>query len=303
VIARLARTAFVVAAGLVLAGCAHTGASGAGVPREEVVRLEPAEADAVIAAWNARVERLERYWARVTIVVDAVDQTGEAVREQAEGHLQIERPRNVALSLGKLGETYLYLGSNEERYWWIDAVDRDARTAITGRHDRITAAKAARLGVPVHPLELIEVIGLMPVPAGAVVERGRVAEGDGVVDLVTRAPGGGAIRRVLDPETFLPIRIEVFDRTGEVVLSALHEAPQIARVGDDLRARPIVPGRLIVDAPTVPATVRLAMYDAENKLIRAIAFDYDRLLRSFRVGDVRDLDREAAGDPARGGER
>jgi len=84
----------------------------------------------VVAAYNARVSAFGRVWARVTAVYRGVDDAGNRLSEQAEGHLQIERPDRVALSLGKLGETYLYLGSNESRYWWIDLVDAAGRPVL-----------------------------------------------------------------------------------------------------------------------------------------------------------------------------
>jgi hypothetical protein len=278
---------------LILSGCAHDQPVNPEEPPSEFIpELDAQEA---ITAWNSRVERLERLWARVTVVVNTVDAAGEAVTEQAEGHLQIERPRGVALSLGKLGETYLYLGSNDERYWWIDVVDRENRAAVTGRHAAVTMEKAARLGVPVHPLELVEVLGLTPIGDGAVV--------DGTT-VTTPTATGGRVVRFVDPETFEPVRIDVVDAAGELVLSASHEAYQLASVRDDTRVKPRVPGRVIVEAPTVPATVRLALYDPENRDIREIAFDFDRLLKAFRVETVYDLDATAAvGDMGESGAR
>lgn len=267
---------------LLLSGCAHDRPARPEEPPTDLIpELDAREA---ITTWNTRVERLERLWARVTLVVNTVDPAGDAVTEQAEGHLQIERPRGVALSLGKLGETYLYLGSNDERYWWIDVVDRDNRAAVTGRHAAVTMEKAAQLGVPVHPLELVEVLGLTPIGEGAVVRGATVT---------TTTATGGRVVRALDPGTYEPVRIDVVDRAGQIVLSASHEAYQLASVRDDTRVRPRVPGRVIVEAPTVPATVRLALYDPENRDIRAIAFDFERLLKAFRVETVYDLDASA----------
>ncbi len=288
------RTHACVISALLLSGCAHDRpATPEGPPTDMIPEMDAREA---ITTWNTRVERLERLWARVTVVVDTVDGAGKAVTEQAEGHLQVERPRGVALSLGKLGETYLYLGSNDERYWWIDVVDRENRAAVTGRHDAVTMEKAARLGVPVHPLELVEVLGLTPIGVG--VGEGAVVRG---ATITTTTATGGRVVRVLDPTTYEPVRIDVLDRAGEMVLSASHEAYQLASVRDDTRVRPRVPGRVIVEAPTVPATVRLALYDPENKAIRAIAFDFEGLLRAFRVETVYDLDATAGAGGAGAG--
>ncbi|MEM1185822.1 MAG: hypothetical protein AAGI53_12585 [Planctomycetota bacterium] len=265
---------------LVLVGCGSTPEAAAPVPRVEV---DPA---AIREAWAKRTERLERLWARVTVVVDTVDEEGKPVKEQAEGHLQIEQPRGVSLTLGKLGENYLYLGSNDERYWWIDRVDSDRRYAVTGLHELITSRKAEALGVPVHPLELIEFMGIKPLPEDAEFVPG--AE-PGTIEVV-RSLATGSLTWVLDAVTATPNRVVVKAPDGSVSISARHEAYQFARVRDDLRIRPRVPGRVVVEVPELSARVRIALYDPENKPIRSVAFDYDRLIRGLKIDQVRDLD-------------
>lgn len=284
---RSARASVVIAAAVlaVLAGCASDRPDPAPAPSTVV----PVDPEAITAAWNARVADLDRLWARVTLVVNTVDAEGEPVREQAEGHLQIERPRRVALSLGKLGETYLYLGSNDERYWWIDAIDRDNRVGVLGRHELVTPRKAAALGVPVHPLDLVELIGILPLPDNTTFTNG---DEPGTID-ATRPVGAAELTWVLDAESYTPRRAVLTGPEGEVLLEAEHEAYQFARVRDDLAARPRVPGRVVVNVPSIPARVRLALYEPENKPIKPVAFDQERLFRAFRVDTVHDLDETA----------
>ncbi|MEM7754461.1 MAG: hypothetical protein AAF297_02380 [Planctomycetota bacterium] len=286
---------------LVLAGCAHRETPSEPQPIAAVDIDEAAIRD----AWAARIVGLDRLWARVTVVVRTVDAEGESVREQAEGHLQIEQPRGVALGLGKLGETYLYLGSNDERYWWIDRVDSDNRVAIVGRHELVTPRKAASLGVPVHPLGLIELLGIQALPEDVEFEPG--PEPGTIAAVRTFAQDGPAGRSarltwILDAESYEPRRVTVFDSDGQIAIDAAHEAYQFASVRGDTRLRPRVPGRLMVEIPGIPASVRFALYDPENKPIKPVAFDADRLFRAFRVGEVIDLDAEvsAAGDFAQG---
>lgn len=279
---------------LLLAGCAGPGETETSRPVAPRA-LEPGTKDAIFDAWANRVVGLERLWARVTVVVDTVDAEGEPVREQAEGHLQIVQPRRVALTLGKLGETYLFLGSNDERYWWFDTVDRDRRVAVTGRHAVVTPRKAAALGVPVHPLELIELLGIVaPTPEDRVAFRAEPGPAAGEIALVRDLPAG-RLTWVVDDQRFEPVRVEIADDTGAVVLAAAHEAYGFARVRENLAARPRVPGRVIVEVPGIPARVRLALYEPENREIRPVAFDYERLLRAFRIDTVRDLDAESVG--------
>jgi hypothetical protein len=70
-------------------------------------------AEDVLEAHNARAAALDRLWARASVQVTGADENGR-LSEQAEGHLQIDQPDRVALSLGKLGKVQLYLGSNAE---------------------------------------------------------------------------------------------------------------------------------------------------------------------------------------------
>ena len=163
---------------------------------------------------------------------------------------------------------------------------------MTGRHELSTLAKTASMGVPVQPLELLVLLGITPLP-----ERARPIrpETPGTIELVAPLDKGGAIRWVLDPETDEPVRIDVASGAGVMVLGSEHERYGFVRDRDDLRARPRVPGRIFIDVPEIPARVRLALYDPENKDIRPIAFDFERLVRAFRVDDVRDLDERSAG--------
>ena len=140
---------------------------GAAQHETRTPRAEAPSYDEVAARYNDRVAPAETFWARASIRVEGRDAEGGRLSEQAEGHLQIERPRRLALSIGKLGETHLYLGSSDDVYWWMDLIDKDDAFAVFGRHEYVTPDKAAQLGVPVHPLDLIDAIALSPLPEGA----------------------------------------------------------------------------------------------------------------------------------------
>ncbi|MEM7622456.1 MAG: hypothetical protein AAF235_04560 [Planctomycetota bacterium] len=287
-------------------GCESHGSQAGGDAAPD--RGEPLPADEaadVVERYNARIERLERLWARLTIVADGVDAEGSPFREQGEGHLQVARPDHVALTIGKLGDTRLYLGSNEERYWWIDVIDPSRKTALVGTHADATPDKTARLGMPVQPLDLVELLGVLPMPADGVrAVRRRDAEGEPFIGVVfDRVRSGAQVFIELDPANLEPRRISIVvpdpqRPAAPFITSAKLDRYQIVTVNDDRRARPRVATRFLIHSVVTPGVVRVALYDPENRPIRDIAFDLDRLLRAYRVEDVIDLDDDGGIDRA-----
>lgn len=257
-------------------------------------RLAPDREQAALAAYDARVSRLERFWARVTLVINAADASGERFREQGEGHLQIELPRRFALTLGKVGDPRLYLGSNDTVYWWIDTIDSDRRFGAVGRHDLVTQDKVEALGLTIRPLDVIELLGIRPLaddgsaalPAAQVSER---ADTPGVLRIVARREADLTVLIEVDAERSEPRSIALV-RGGVVVAQGLLSDYQPVVVTDDRTQRPRVATQLEIRAIGLDGAVRLALYDAENRPLRDVAFDVDRLLKAYRVREVLDLD-------------
>ena len=285
---------------LCLSGCAsldplvgqHEGAAQREPARPRSERAGPAYEE-IAAIYNERVAPAESLWARASIRVDGRDAEGGRLREQAEGHLQIERPRRLALSIGKLGETHLYLGSNDEVYWWMDLIDKDEPFVIFGRHERVTPEKASQLGVPVHPLDLIDAIALSPLPEAGP-GSGAAWTSDGK-ELVVRAPGRWGARRMwLDPDTFEPRRVEIEDDRGELLLAAELSRYEHVRKQGDATIRLRLATRYEIQTAGLDATVRINLFEPKIRAIRPIAFDLPRLLASYRVEQAWDLDAPSA---------
>ncbi len=238
---------------------------------------------------NARSERLGRLWARATVVVDSVVD-GEARRDQADGYLQVVRPTKLSLSLGKsIDRMYFFLGSDEERYWWVDTLDAEQRVALVGTHARATAARAAEFGVPVHPLDLIELLGISGLP-----EEGETPRWDAEVGgwAVTVAARFGERRVVYDHVERLPRLIELFGEDGELAARArLGDYKRLTEF-DGVGLRPEVAKTITIELPRLEATVLfdLGATKSIERLPREIVFDLEALLRRERVSDVRDLD-------------
>jgi hypothetical protein len=192
---------------VVLGGCVTDGG-----PRYPEPAVVPGYAEAA-ARFNARVARLDRVWSRVNLTLRSPKERGGTSVERAEGYLQLEQPDRTSLSIMKLGETYFSLGSDAEGYWWLDMSERDRKTALYGLHAEATPELVGRLGLPVHPRELLDLFGITPLPVRAEGEPAEpgVADWDGKRGMLRVETGAMWGRRVVwfDPVTMAPQRVEL----------------------------------------------------------------------------------------------
>ncbi len=253
-------------------------------PRYEVLR----------GVYNARCAKIPRLWARVTVRVISHEEDGSRRVDQGDGVLQIVKPSRVSLSVGKsIDRMYYYLGSDEERFWWVDVMDRDASVALVGTHAGARRERAEEFGVPVHPLDLLELLGITALPedGGAVVWNGQV--GGWMVELPGR---WGARRVVVDPVAYLPIAVVLLDADGAAAAGSRLES--YARI-DESDAPGLHPEmarrvRIGLERLGVEVILDLGAVKSVERLPRDIAFDLDGLLRRERVREVRDLDEPAS---------
>lgn len=253
-------------------------------------------------AHNDRVAPLWRLWARTTLIVEQLDpdDPGGLLRDQAEGHLQLEQPDRFALSVTKLGDIYFYLGSNAERYWWIDRLTED-RVALFGRHSRATPELAQLLGIPIHPLDLMDLLGVTPLPDDSGLEIGPRTEGEvgwtaeGAVAVTVPARWGWR-RVVLDPLTYEPSRVEMLDAGGGVVLASALSRYGSVRIRGQGVPGPGVARRAVIESRDTGARVTMDLYEPENRELSEQAFNFEALVRAYvRGGEVIDLDEYAEG--------
>ncbi|MEM0984362.1 MAG: hypothetical protein AAGI17_10475 [Planctomycetota bacterium] len=281
-------------AALALAGCqsapSEAPASDVAAAAEPVAQAPAYEQ--IAPRYAARVRPMSRLWTRVTARYWGEDASGNPLNEMAEGHLQVVRPDDVALSLGKLGETYLYLGSNPEKYWWIDLLDADNSVALVGTHAEATPRRIAALGLPVRPPDLIELLGVTEIAA----EGGRVDFGEREGELIVTSPRPvGWVRLWVDQETLEPRRIALLEESGDERIHADLEAYQrLLGVVSETLFR--VPRRAVVNAAGEEWTVRLTLNEPRtNHSIRDdLVFNPDRLFQRFGVKDIIDLDERVA---------
>jgi hypothetical protein len=211
----------------------------------------------------------------------------------------------VALSLGKqiTSEVYFYLGSNDQRYWWLDRLDPDRGVAYIGTHANATPERATRLGAPVHPLDLLDLLGITPLPEGEDqaapdgVQVGFSPDGESIMVAV---PGRFGTRRVwFEPDDFMPRRVEILDAQGRVAVRSTLEDDALVEVSEDSRQRPLMASEVRVQVPGTPSSVRLRMSRLENRGTRQreTPFDDAAVLRAYPVDRVEDLDALALEEP------
>lgn len=265
----------------VLGGCCSGPKVQPPIPRGPV----PAYAD-VAAAYNTRVQHLDRLWARTTIRFVSVDPEGKEIDEQGEGHLQIVLPRKLYLTVGKVGETGYELGSNDTRYWWIDVRGKSAQV---GEHVNFDASAAGAAGLPVHPLDLVEVLGITPLGPDATT----MAWSDDGRRLLLRAPARvGDKVLALNPETYEPLEIRLIDSDGQPKVLSVLEDPLTVKLPDDSWVRTRTLSRIEISVPSTRTSITLWMDTLENRGsgIKERAFDFEALVREYGVIEVQSLD-------------
>lgn len=276
-------------------------------PRPSPVRL-PTATDAPLpayedfaAAYNERVAGLPRLWARTVGRIWFPDEDGRIKTEQVEGHFQYLAPDRMLLTFDKVGQTYGLMGSNEERYWWIE-LDRERRAHV-GDHSLVTPERIADLGLPIYPRDVIELMGITPLPeSGSAATLARSEDGRMLVATAPMRPRAGqspaatvGSRRIfVDPATHEPHRIEMLGTDGRLRIVAelsRYERISIPGGGPEL-PRPRVPGEVFVTTVGQEAQMRLRLYEPEagSRRPREGVFDFDRLVQSYSVREVISLD-------------
>lgn len=291
-----ARLALVGALAATLAGGCTIDELGSGRPSGAAARGEPPAYEDIAEAYNRRVDGLERLWAHAVVRVEGEDAQGKALREQAEGHLQVVLPDRLALSMGKVGKPLLQLGCDESRYWWFDALANEP-VGLVGRHELATPRKSAALGLPVHPLDLIELIGMTPLPAG---DRTVGWSKDGTL-AVFNVPARWGSRWVwVDPQTLEPMKIALADESLAILAEAELSHYEIVRIEGDATRRPMIATRAVIRTPAFDGFARITLSDPRNRTISNVPFDFEGLQQRYGVAEPVDVDDPRLWAEARG---
>lgn len=170
--------------------------------------------------YNAWAGRLTTLWSRVDATIQYRDRDGGLKLEEAEGYLIGRPPGNVALSLGKLGQTGLWVGRNDTRYWMFELHDSD--TAYVGELKNFGRPCSRLLRWPVQPAELPLIMGWRPLPVTGLTRLPRVTVQDGYATFIVP---GTRLRYWVDPNTGRPARIEALGRDGQPQLICVLRKP------------------------------------------------------------------------------
>lgn len=322
---------------LMLACCSSPSPKATGLsPGRGVVSSASAQSPAgvpsvaeAIAAHNQRVADLSRLRTPVTMVIDAPDPSDDNPdrrrRDQLEGNLQLIQPANVSLRIDKVSQTLFVLGSNQQRYWWVEFTD--PRRAFVGDMAQATPAKVARFGLALHPLDLLELAAITPLSptarGGWDASRKDITQAGGVLRVRDRlisaafaseasrsgggsgSDGGWGWREVLfDPATLQPRAVWLLSPDGRAI--AWSELDQYVEVPVDGKGQS--PARIASRIRAVVWTERgedrieMSLSQPENagNRIRTGQFDLDRVLDTYEVADVIDIDALIASEANQG---
>lgn len=288
---------------LVVAGCNCAGRpdlptlNGSG----RLVNLADHPYEVVASAMNARAERLERLYSAVTVRVWYIGKQGEDEVDQLDGALHVVQPTNIALSLQKVGVDVAALGASTRFYWYMDLLADDPIASI-GTHERANPDQLSDLGVPVHPLDLLLLMGHSRVPETPTQGLESLGVSANGTHLLLRAPARwGVVEYTLDPQDYTPVRVTIrrAPRLPPALTSDMLDGIEfVDRTNPDLPPV-VVPERMLIDVPALEARVRLRLLDphASRRRPDERAFDLGDALSRYGIRLRRDLDVAHAGRP------
>lgn len=280
-----------------LAACQAPGPADDGddAPLSEIDRL------ALIHRYNARADAVTRVWTRGNLTAEWFEPDGKRRWEQGNITLILRKPRDLALSVHKVGETFLWLGSNDEKYWAFELAppDEQPTTLTYGRHAHAAATAARERGLPLRPDQIIDLLGIAPLPAN-VNGPTRVPDGASFTLAMPPAAGDPAATRTewtTDAE-MLPTHIRITARgaAGEerLIEATLSNHRPLRQTGRPPGAWPLIPTRIEVSVPESRATVTLILEDPSDgrdyDRVSDIQFDLDALTDIHQPQRVIDLD-------------
>jgi len=249
----------------------------------------------VAATMNERAERLERFWAATITTVWYIGREGEDEVDQLDGDLHIVQPDKIALSLRKIGVDGAALGANERFYWYMELLADDP-IAMIGTHAKADPDRLAGLGVPVHPLDLLLLLGFSSVPAEPMNPEQPLRLSPMGSHIVLSAPARwGIVEYKLDPDTLEPVRVEIRRDlklppvlTADMLDGTVPFDDRINRELPDVR----IPLRVLIDVPELDARVQIRFEGAQSSKRRPDerAFDLGDSLSRHGVRLKRDLD-------------
>ena len=250
-------------------------------PMEEVTRRQ-----------SDRVAKLQHFRSSGIIELRWVDEDDDSHFQQADIRLLMALPSHLALQVYKVGNTYMWLGSDDEQFWFFDMLDGDAEVAYVGRYDSLDNGR--EIPGMLHPMRLLDLIGLSEMSDANEISFDQ-QEKAWVVEYTGR---GGDVRAFLDERNLWPVRVDSLDEAGNALYSSRlskyesivaenmprGDFPKMAKRIEIVEAGGEGNAIVQIQEPTTIIT--------REKILRAA--DLERLLNNFKPKRVEQLEADAA---------
>ena len=254
----------------------------------------PAEsAEQLIERYNTNAGKLDRVWSTTSTFLRWRDpDSGKMRREVGDGHFIFRQPRDLVLTVGKLGNVMLWTGGNTQKSWLFDLQEDDG-IAYVGSYDQATRPFPGLPGLSgfpgaVHPDEIPGLLGMRPIDPA--IAQTMWHDNDLLVDLPDRH-----IRLLLDGRNGLVKRVDLTDADGYSAIICELVGHKLVRQKDvDRSDWPVFPAEASVRVVGEEGgmVLKLANLTSEAKKFRDRAFDFDALLKMHKPKRVIDLDTE-----------
>lgn len=255
--------------------------------------------DDLIERHNARAAKIEQLWSRVVLEAKWTDEKGHHHFEQGDGPMIVRKPHDLALSIGKLGETFYWLGCDADQFWLFEMhpPDDQPTTAYYGRFADFTQQAAAKLPIPLRPDRLIDLLGITALPADVTTVIPPVVDATGATFIMPLGDSpddpqrGGRIYIRLDGRTALPEHVTITAPDGRMLLSAKLGKYQPMHIDNaPPGAFPDLPTFITVTSDEQNAQLTLHISDATDgraaHRVKDAQFDFDTLLHAMNPKQV-----------------
>ena len=252
----------------------------------------------LVNRYNANIIGLDRLWCGAVVEIIWKDDKGKHHYQAGDGNVMLVLPRQLALSVSKVGVgTLLWFGCDWERYWIIDMRNEEEKKAYFGRHELVDASARPDAPTAIPPGRVPLLLGLLrldPRPNTGTPPKVEYRDGAYVIQ-----PPELDARIGIDPKTALPVLVELLDAEGKPIVTSLLGKPgRVKRYDVDPDAWPRIMTRVKLRTPDSGDELRLhleRMTDvrapSEKRKRKALkrAFDLDYLAEEYEA-ELVDLD-------------
>ena len=248
------------------------------------------ELERVIAVQNDRVTRLKVLESSGTIELRTSSEDGSTQFEDCALEFWRDGPR-MALRARKLGERFLWVGTDGRQWWVFQLSGGPVRVIIqpVGVGQVVLLDDGASMSSPSQLLQLAGLEPMVAIEGLTTITR----DAPGVIRLDTATDAHSTWERLrwfLDEKTLLPRRIQALDGDGGVLFDAqLSGYEPIPARDTPIGGWPDFPRKVRVSDGRGDSDVRIFFNrpSARGTGIKPALFDLDRLMESFRPVEVK----------------